>query len=63
MAVVGHEKLSPLTTIVMTMALMVLSSIGLVNGMVGLVTALLAPRGVTHDFLLLAEAFRSRRGH
>jgi hypothetical protein len=27
------------------------------------VTARLAPVGVAHDFLLLAEAFRSRRGH
>jgi hypothetical protein len=33
------------------------------RGMVMGVTARLAPVGVAHDFLLLAEALRSRRGH
>jgi hypothetical protein len=52
--------MSALLTLIL---LVVFRSIGRVKGMTIGVMARLAPSGVAHDFLLLAEALRSRRGH
>jgi hypothetical protein len=62
---VRHETLSPATTVVMSEVHIVfveIRLIGRVNGIKSGVMARLAPAGVAHVFLLLAEAIRSRRG-
>jgi len=53
MAVARHEAFSSLTTLVV---FVVFFSIGFVNGVKRLVALSLAPCGVTHNSLLLAEA-------
>jgi len=52
-----------MSAVLMLILLVVFRSIGRVKGITIGVMARLAPVGVAHGFLLLAEAFRSRRGH